>query len=68
MVFVTRYRHEVFADRHLARMEEVLRAACEDFEVELVEFDGEANHVHLLVNLVLLDRSVGMGVRRSRSA
>ena len=27
-----------------------MRAVCEDFEAELVEFNGEANHVHLLVN------------------
>jgi putative transposase len=50
LVFVTKYRHKVFADRHLARREEVRRAVCEDFETELVEFNGENNHVHLLVN------------------
>lgn len=27
-----------------------MRAVCEDFEAELVESNGEANHVHLLVN------------------
>ncbi|TLG09857.1 IS200/IS605 family transposase [Nocardia cyriacigeorgica] len=50
LVFVTKYRHRVFTDRHLARMEEIMRAVCTDFEVELVEFNGEADHVHLLVN------------------
>ena len=50
MVFVTKYRHRVFSDRHLERMEEIMRAVCADFECELVEFNGEANHVHLLVN------------------
>ncbi|MFC9220316.1 IS200/IS605 family transposase [Streptomyces hygroscopicus] len=58
LVFVTKYRHSVFADRHLTRCEEIMRAVCEDFEAELVEFNGvaageghvEANHVHLLVN------------------
>ncbi|MFI0508510.1 IS200/IS605 family transposase [Streptomyces sp. WSLK1-5] len=50
LVFVTKYRHEVFADRHLTRCEEIMRAVCEDFEAELVEFNGENNHVHLLVN------------------
>lgn len=50
LVFVTKYRHSVFADRHLTRREEIMRAACEDFEAALVEFNGEANHVHLLVN------------------
>ncbi|MFH8518787.1 IS200/IS605 family transposase [Streptomyces gelaticus] len=50
LVFVTKYRHRVFEDMHLTRMEEVMRAVCEDFECELVEFNGENNHVHLLVN------------------
>lgn len=49
LVFVTKYRHRVFTDRHLARMEEILRDVCADFEAELVEFNGEGEHVHLLV-------------------
>jgi putative transposase len=31
-------------------MEEIMRVVCADFETELVEFNGENNHVHLLVN------------------
>ena len=31
-------------------MREVFNKICDDFESELVEFDGEADHVHLLVN------------------
>jgi len=27
-----------------------MRAVCADFETELVEFNGEPDHVHLLVN------------------
>ncbi|NNH68674.1 IS200/IS605 family transposase [Nocardia uniformis] len=50
LVFVTKYRHRVFTDRHLTRMEQIMRDVCADFEVELVEFNGETNHVHLLVN------------------
>lgn len=50
MVFVTKYRHKVFSDAHLKRMEEIMRAVCADFECELVEFNGENNHAHLLVN------------------
>ena len=50
LVFVTKYRHRVFTDRHLTRLEEIMRAVCADFESELVEFNGEDNHVHLLVN------------------
>lgn len=42
--------HNVFADRHLKRMEEIMRDVCADFETELKEFNGAANHVHVLVN------------------
>ena len=50
LVFVTKFRHRVFSDRHLARTQEIMRDVCADFETELVEFNGENNHVHLLVN------------------
>jgi REP-associated tyrosine transposase len=50
LVFVTKFRHKVFTDRHLTRMEQIMRDVCTDFEAELVEFNGENNHVHLLVN------------------
>jgi putative transposase len=50
LVFVTKYRHRIFNDAHLKRMEEIMLAVCADFECELVEFNGENNHVHLLVN------------------
>ncbi|NGO69389.1 IS200/IS605 family transposase [Streptomyces boncukensis] len=50
LVFVTKYRHHVFTDAHLTRMEEIMRNVCADFESELTEFDGGSNHVHLLVN------------------
>jgi hypothetical protein len=32
------------------RLEEIFRDVCKDFEVELREFNGEKDHVHLLVN------------------
>lgn len=50
LVFVTKYRHPVFTGAHLVRLEEIMRAVCADFECELAEFNGEDNHVHLLVD------------------
>ncbi|WP_190821810.1 IS200/IS605 family transposase [Saccharopolyspora pogona] len=50
LVFITKYRHPVFTDTHLTRIEEIMREVCGDFETELEEFNGEANHVHLLVS------------------
>jgi len=45
LVFVTKFRHKVFTDAHLTRMEEIKRAVCADFTCELIEFNGEDNHV-----------------------
>ena len=50
VVFVTNYRHRVFGDRHLRHIREIMRAVGADVEAALVEFHGESNHVHLLVN------------------
>ncbi|MCI4065967.1 IS200/IS605 family transposase [Micromonospora sp. R77] len=50
LVFVTKYRHKVFTDPHLSRMETIMRDVCRDFEAELIEFNGDNDHVHLLVN------------------
>jgi REP-associated tyrosine transposase len=73
LVFVTKYRHPVFTAQHLERLEEIMRGICADFEAELAEFNGESNHVHLLVNFppkVALSRLVnslkGVSSRRMR--
>jgi len=47
---VTKYRHTVFSDQHLTRVEEIKRAVCAGFDTELTEFNGENSHVHLLVS------------------
>lgn len=50
LVFVTKYRREVFTKQILDHLREIFSSVCTDFEAELVEFDGEDDHVHLLVN------------------
>lgn len=50
LVFVTKYRRRVFTAAILADMRTIFAKVCEDFEAELIEFDGEDDHVHLLVN------------------
>jgi putative transposase len=54
-------------------MEEIMRARCADFETELVEFNGENNHVHLLANFPpeiaiakLVNSLKGVSLRRMR--
>ena len=50
LVFVTKYRKKVFSKRYLKALNAIFNEVCADFEVELAEFNGEADHVHLLVN------------------
>jgi putative transposase len=63
----------VFTSRHPERLEEIMRDMCADFETGLAEFNGESNHVHLLVNFspkVAVSRLVnslkGVSSRRMR--
>jgi putative transposase len=73
LVYVTKFRHTMFEDRHLARTEETTRAVCTDFETELVELNGKNNHVHLLGNFpptvdlaTLVNSLTGVSSRRMR--
>lgn len=49
LVFVTKYKRTVFNDDMLNRLKTILEEICQDFEVNLTEFNGEKDHVHLLV-------------------
>jgi len=50
LVFITKYRRNVFDKKALDRLRTMFTKVCEDFDSELVEMDGEDDHVHLLVN------------------
>src|ERR1700675_2381601 len=50
LVFVTKYRRGVFTNEILSDLRSIFKEVCDDFEAELVKFDGEDDHVHLLVN------------------
>ncbi|RZN74827.1 IS200/IS605 family transposase [Avibacterium paragallinarum] len=49
LVFVTKYRRDVFTKEMLSELQLIFDSVCNDFEAKLVEFDGEDDHVHLLV-------------------
>jgi len=50
LVFVAKYRKRQFTKEILSFMEPIFRDVCTDFEAELKEFNGESDHVHLLIN------------------
>lgn len=73
LVFVTKYRRNVLSAEHIDVMRDVFAKVCTDFDAELVEMDGEDDHVHLLIEYpptVQLSRLVnslkGVSSRRLR--
>ena len=50
LVFVTKYRRDVLNDPMLTYCEQVMRNVCHDLDATLKEFNGEDDHVHLLVH------------------
>jgi putative transposase len=50
LVFVAKYRRKVFDAAAIDRLRELFAKVCVDFESQLVEMDGERDHVHLLVS------------------
>ena len=51
LVLVTKYRRKVITADILKRLEEIFTRTIQKWECVLVEFNGEADHVHLLINI-----------------
>mgnify|MGYP000011737095 CR=1 FL=1 len=50
LVFVTKYRSKVLEGYMYPTLQMLFEKVCGDFEAELIEFNGEDDHVHLLVH------------------
>jgi putative transposase len=50
LVFVTKYRRKAFTKEVIDFMKPIFEKVCRDFEAELIECDGESDHIHLLIN------------------
>ena len=50
MVLCVKYRHPCIDARMLARLTEIFTATCRSWRCELVACNGEADHVHLLID------------------
>ena len=49
LVFTTKYRRKVFDGYVIGQLREAFDSACEKLDCHVLEFDGEEDHVHLLV-------------------
>jgi len=50
LVFITKYRKSIFTSDDIDELHTIFTGIFLSFESELVEMDGERDHVHLLVN------------------
>ena len=50
LVFVTKYRKPVLTKVVLQHLESLFQTICEESEAILTEFNGEEDHVHLLIH------------------
>lgn len=74
LVFVTKYRRGVLDDAMLRLREAAMRKMCADLSAELREFNGQAGHVHLLIEYppkicvsALVNSLKGVSARRLRA-
>ena len=51
LVLVTKYRKKCLSNEMLNRLEEIIKKNCTDWEIDLIEFKGEADHVHILLDM-----------------
>jgi putative transposase len=51
IVLLTKYRRKIITLEILQRLEQIISELCQEQKNVLVEFKGESDHVHLLVNL-----------------
>lgn len=49
LVLTPKYRRKLFNEAMLSRLEKIFKALMEKWEGRLIEFNGEVDHVHLLV-------------------
>ena len=50
LVFVPKYRKRVFDRDAVERLRRIFRVVCADFETDIIEFNAESDHVHILVS------------------
>lgn len=51
LVLITKYRRGAISKNILKRIEELTKETCIQMQSELLEFNGEHDHVHLLVSV-----------------
>lgn len=49
LIFTTKYRRKLFDGQMIAQLREAFASAAARLECDIIEIDGERDHVHLLI-------------------
>ncbi|AFZ37945.1 transposase IS200-family protein [Stanieria cyanosphaera PCC 7437] len=50
LVLVTKYRRQVLTSEMLSNLEASFKSVLEKWDAKLIEFNGEADHIHVLIS------------------
>ena len=50
LVFVTKYRKKIFDSKAIDILKKIFEKVCDDFNADLIEVNGEDDHIHLLIH------------------
>jgi putative transposase len=51
LVLVTKYRRKCINSELLERLNQIIQELCQKWDCKLIEFNGEPDHIHLLLDL-----------------
>ena len=51
LVLVTKYRKRCLTETLTKRLEEICKNLCRKWDIEILEFGGEEDHIHMLLSL-----------------
>lgn len=66
IIFVTKYRERKLTNSVLNKAEEIVDRECAKIKAELIEFNGESDHIHMIISYIP-SLSVSKLVRRLKS-
>lgn len=49
LVFISKYRKKIFTSTLLKTIESIFRSVCTQFKCDILEFNGENDHIHFIL-------------------
>ena len=50
VVWCVKYRHKILTEQILSALKTILLTACDEIEAKIIEFNGELDHIHILIS------------------